>query len=130
MHRLLPLLPPRDSYPHSAQPFLCLMLPAFPSTPPRTRLLTSLITHLTPTFMSEDNQTPPILLKHMLLLLSRFSRVRLCATLWTAAHRAPLSTGFSRQEHWSGSRFSSPAETQQSKTLFMTSVGALLGRSG
>ena len=23
-------------------------------------------------------------------------------TLWTAAHRAPLSTGFSRQEYWSG----------------------------
>ena len=29
----------------------------------------------------------------MLLLLSRFSRVRLCATAQTAAHRAPLSTG-------------------------------------
>ena len=31
-----------------------------------------------------------------------FSHVRLCATLWTAAHQAPPSTGFSRQEHWSG----------------------------
>ena len=38
----------------------------------------------------------------LLLLLSRFSHVRLCATLWTAAHQAPLSTGFSRQEYWSG----------------------------
>ena len=28
---------------------------------------------------------------------SHFSRVRLCATLWSAAHQAPLSTGFSRQ---------------------------------
>ena len=28
-------------------------------------------------------------------MLSRFSRVWLCATLWTAAHQAPLSTGFS-----------------------------------
>ena len=36
------------------------------------------------------------------LLLSRFSRVRLCATPWTAAHQAPPSLGFSRQEHWSG----------------------------
>ena len=27
----------------------------------------------------------------MLLLLSRFSRVRLCATPWTAAHQAPPS---------------------------------------
>ena len=30
------------------------------------------------------------------------SRVRLLATPWTAAHQAPLSTGFSRQEDWSG----------------------------
>ena len=37
-----------------------------------------------------------------LLLLNRFSRVQLCATPWTAAHQAPLSTGFSRQEYWSG----------------------------
>ena len=38
----------------------------------------------------------------LLLLLSCFSRVRLCATLWTAAHQAPPSLGFSRQEYWSG----------------------------
>ena len=38
----------------------------------------------------------------LLLLLSRFSRVRLCATPWTAAHQAPPSMGFSRQKHWSG----------------------------
>ena len=30
------------------------------------------------------------------------SRVGLFATPWTAAHQAPLSMGFSRQEHWSG----------------------------
>ena len=30
------------------------------------------------------------------------SRVRLFATPWTAAHQAPLSMGFSRQECWSG----------------------------
>ena len=41
----------------------------------------------------------------LLLLLSHFSRVRLCATPWTAAHQAPLSLGFSRQEHWSGLPF-------------------------
>jgi len=35
----------------------------------------------------------------LLLLLSRFSRVRLCATPWTAAHQAPLSMGFSRLGH-------------------------------
>ena len=31
----------------------------------------------------------------LLLLLSHFSRVRLCATPWTAAHQAPPSLGFS-----------------------------------
>ena len=40
--------------------------------------------------------------------LSRFSHVRLCVTPWTAAHQAPPSTGFSRQEHWSGLPFPSP----------------------
>ena len=43
-----------------------------------------------------------------LLLLSRFSRVLLCATPETAAHQAPPSLGFSRQEHWSGLPFPSP----------------------
>ena len=31
------------------------------------------------------------------------SRVRLFVTPWTVAHQAPLSMGFARQEHWSGS---------------------------
>ena len=44
----------------------------------------------------------------LLLLLSRFSRVRLCETPETAAHQAPPSLGFSRQEHWSGLPFPSP----------------------
>ena len=33
---------------------------------------------------------------------SRFSRVWLYAPLWTVAHQAFLSMGFSRQEYWSG----------------------------
>ena len=41
-------------------------------------------------------------------LLSCFSHVRLCATPQTAAHQAPPSLGFSRQEHWSGFPFPSP----------------------
>ena len=45
----------------------------------------------------------------MALLLSRFSHVRLCATPETAAHQAPPSLGFSRQEHWSGLPFPSPS---------------------
>ena len=44
----------------------------------------------------------------VLLLLSHFSRVRLCATPWTAAYQASPSMGFSRQEHWSGLPFPSP----------------------
>ena len=35
-------------------------------------------------------------------MLSCFSHVRLCVTLWTVAPRAPLSMGFSRQEYWNG----------------------------
>ena len=41
-------------------------------------------------------------------MLSHFSRFRLCATPKTAAHQAPPSLGFSRQEHWSGLPFPSP----------------------
>ena len=44
-------------------------------------------------------------------MLSCFSRVRLFATLWTVAHRTPLSMGFSRQEYptpWSGLPCPSP----------------------
>ena len=44
----------------------------------------------------------------LLLLLSHFSRVWLCATPETAAHQAPPSLGFSRQEHWSGLPCPSP----------------------
>ena len=36
------------------------------------------------------------------------SRVRLLVTLWTAAHQAPPSLGFSRQEHWGGVPSPSP----------------------
>ena len=46
----------------------------------------------------------------LLLLLSHFSRVRLCATPSTAAHQAPLSLGFSRQKYWSELPFPSPGD--------------------
>ena len=42
--------------------------------------------------------------------LSRFSRVWLCATLWTVTHQALLSMGFSRQEDWSGLPFPPPGD--------------------
>ena len=44
----------------------------------------------------------------LLLLPSRFSRVRLYESPETAAHQTPPSLGFSRQEHWSGLPFPSP----------------------
>ena len=44
----------------------------------------------------------------LLLQLSHFSCVRLCATPEMAAHHAPPPLGFSRQEHWSGLPFPSP----------------------
>ena len=49
----------------------------------------------------------------LLLLLSRFSCVRLCATPETAAHQAPPSLGFSRQKHWSGLPFPSPVHKSE-----------------
>ena len=38
------------------------------------------------------------------------SHVWLFVTLWTVAHQAPLSMGFSRQEYWSGLPFPSPGD--------------------
>ena len=38
------------------------------------------------------------------------SHVWLLATLWTVAHQAPPSMGFSRQEYWSGLPFPSPGD--------------------
>ena len=41
------------------------------------------------------------------------SRVQLLATPWTAAYQAPPSTGFSRQEYWSGVLLPSPKVAQK-----------------
>ena len=51
----------------------------------------------------------------LLLLLSRFSRVRLCVTPQMAAHQAPPSLGFSRQEHWSELPFPSPMHESENE---------------
>ena len=40
--------------------------------------------------------------------MKSLSRVRLLATPWTAAHQAPPSMGFARQEYWSGVPLPSP----------------------
>ena len=41
-------------------------------------------------------------------VLSQVNRLCLSTTLWTVAHQAPLSMGFSRQESWSGVPCSPP----------------------
>ena len=46
-----------------------------------------------------------------------FICVRLCVAPWTAAHRAPLPMGFSRQEYWSGLPLPSPCSHQKSLIL-------------
>ena len=48
------------------------------------------------------------LLQFTLMLM--LSHVRLFATLWTLAHQAPLSMGFSRLEYWSGLPFLPPGD--------------------
>ena len=65
----------------------------------------------------------------LLLLLSRFSRVRLCETPQMAAHQAPPYLGFSRQEHWSGFPFPSPmheSEKWKVKVKLLSSVRLLV----
>ena len=67
-------------------------------------------------------------------MLSRFSRVRLFATPWTAAHQAPLSMKFSRQEHWSGLPCPSPGDIVNSRShmlgislIYITLITPVLG---
>ena len=46
---------------------------------------------------------------------SRFSGVQLFVTLWTRAHQAPLSMGFSIQEYWSRLPCSPPGDIPESE---------------
>ena len=43
-------------------------------------------------------------------VLSHFSHVQCFVTLWTVAHQAPLSMGFSWQESWSRLPFPPPGD--------------------
>ena len=56
-------------------------------------------------------------------VLSHFSHVRLFATLWTVAHQAPLSMGFSRQEYWSGLPFLPPGDLPNPAVEPMSCIG-------
>ena len=48
-------------------------------------------------------------------MLNHFSRAWLFAILWTLAHQAPLTMGFSRQESWSGLPLPSPGDLLDSE---------------
>ena len=54
------------------------------------------------------------------------SRVRLCATPPTAAHQAPLSMGFSRQEYWSGVPLPSPFSPHITRLILAGNKGSEL----
>ncbi|XDC77656.1 hypothetical protein R6Z07F_008829 [Ovis aries] len=54
-----------------------------------------------------------VLLQCRKVKVKSLSRIRLFATPWTAAHQAPPSIGFSRQEYWSGVPLPSPREALQ-----------------
>ena len=49
------------------------------------------------------------------LKVKSLSHSWLLATPWPAAYQAPLSMGFSRQEHWSGVPFPSPMRESESE---------------
>ena len=46
------------------------------------------------------------------------SHVRVLATSWTAAHQAPPSMGFSKQEYWSGVPLPSPIKAARRKERY------------
>ena len=53
------------------------------------------------------------------------SHVQLFATLWTVAHQAPPSMGFSRQEYWSELLFPSPMDGCIVSSNFLLNNGAV-----
>ena len=55
------------------------------------------------------------LLQCMEVKVKSLSHVQLLGTPWTAAHQAPPSMGFSRQEYWSGVPFPSPMHESESE---------------
>ena len=61
--------------------------------------------------------------------MKSLSRVQLLATPWTAAYQAPQSTGFSRQEYWSGVPLPSPIELLKYHSLLYIYSAYLLPKS-
>ena len=62
-------------------------------------------------------------------MLSRFSHIRLFAALWTEAHQASLSMGFSRKEYWSGLPRFAPGDLPDPGIEPTSPVAPALGKS-
>ena len=86
----------------------CLSLPSFLSltTLPLSQPLPGKIFSLT-------RMVKPDIQRGAAAAAKSLSRVWPCATPWTAAHQAPPSMGFSRQEYWSGVPLPSPTKGRE-----------------
>ena len=84
----------------------------FGPTPPSHKLLTGLWSSWYINFTLENTKSfrKYVIGYPCISVLSRFSRVQLCATLWTVAHHTPLSMGFSTQVYWSRSPCPPPGD--------------------
>ena len=67
-------------------------------------------------------------MEHCMRVLSHFSCVQLCVTVWTAACQAPLSMGFSRQEYWSGLLGPPPGTLPDSGIEPVSTMSIYIGR--
>ena len=85
-------------------------------------VLVTILLHVTNKHWIETNWSKIKFLKFigkmllLLLLLSCFSRVQLCAIPLMEANQAPPSLGFSRQEYWSGLPFPSPMHEMKNES--------------
>ena len=61
-------------------------------------------------------------------MLSCFSHVQLCVTLWIVPRQAPLSMGFSRQEYWNGLPCPPPGDLLNLRIKPTSLTSALSGR--
>ena len=65
------------------------------------------------------------MLESVKVKVKSLSGVRLFVTPWTAAHQAPQSMGFSRQEYWSGLPFPSPTHESEVKVKTLSPIRLL-----
>ena len=143
-HHEEPLLSTIKSSLHSLQPEKSAWSSKDPPTAAAAKSLQSCLTLCDPTDGSPPGSPVPGILQARVLewgaiafssawkskvKVKSLSRVRLLATPWTAAHQAPPSVGFSRQEYWSGVPLPSlrpPTATNKKKIFFKFNPGHLL----